>query len=97
MNFDRARPPLDCGNDDVDAEFGRNADAVDVLLGGTMSQTTADNNEQINLWDYGATGDIVDRKKKFDKFKDGTGHEEPSGPLCPPNHAVQWLVAPPEV
>ncbi len=60
MNFDRARSPLDCGNDDIDAEFGRNADAVDVLLGGTTAQTTADNDEQINLWDYGATGDIVD-------------------------------------
>ena len=36
-------------------------------------------------------------KEQFEEFKDGTGHEEPSGPLCPPDHAVWWFVAPPEV
>ncbi|KAL3806924.1 hypothetical protein ACHAXA_000214 [Cyclostephanos tholiformis] len=58
VNFDRVCPPQDCGCGDVDADFGKNTDAVDVSFEGTTALTTTENDEQCNMWDL--LGDVVD-------------------------------------
>ncbi len=51
--------PPDCGND-VDAAFERNDDAVDFSFEAPTALTTTENDEQNNLRDHQADGDLVD-------------------------------------